>query len=88
VPEEVGSTLVDTAAVLVGLSSFPSASFALRGFIPTEEVLIPVLNPNDLIPTEEVFIPVLNPLTSEADNALNSLNDNFAALFATFFPGN
>jgi hypothetical protein len=87
-PEEVGSTLVDNVAVLVGLSSLLSDIVALNDLIPTEDALIPLLNPNDLIPTEEVLVPVLNPLTSQADNALNVLNDNFAAFFARFFPGN
>jgi hypothetical protein len=54
----------------VELSSLPSDTVALNG----------------LIPTEDVVIPVLNPLASQADNALNSLNDNFAAFFAGFFP--
>lgn len=42
-PEEVDSTPVDTAAVLVVLSSFPNANVPLIGLVPTPEVLVPVL---------------------------------------------
>jgi parallel beta-helix repeat protein len=69
--EEIGT--VDTVAALLELSSsLRGDSLALKGLIPPEEVLV----------------PVLNPFTIQADNALNFVNENFAGLFTRFFPGN
>jgi hypothetical protein len=71
----------------VGLSSLPSDIVALDALIPTDNVLTPVLNPNGLVPTQDELIPVLNPLTSQADNALSTLDDNVAAISGRFVRG-